>query len=87
MAETFSLQHIDNSSYVNEWLQGKIKFSQQNFLDGLTLNIDDPVPRGDPLVGKLTQFVQLVTQNFHEKIPKSIVVFNVPYSPYNELSK
>ena len=87
IAETFVLQNLDNQSSVNEWIQKKVSFMQDNFLDGINLYVDDPVDKGSELAGKLTQFVKLVTETFHNKIKGSIVVFNVPFSPYNEKSK
>lgn len=82
--ERFALEHVENSSYVNNWLAGRIQWVQHHFTDGIHLLVDDPLPKGHILASKLTQFAQLVTKTFHEKVPGSIVVFNVPYSPYNE---
>ncbi|KAI2807085.1 hypothetical protein BLOT_009047 [Blomia tropicalis] len=82
--ETFELKYISNQSYIDEWLTKRINVAQDHYLDGINLYVDDPVDSNDPRAEQLTQLVQMVTDKFHAKLPKSIVVFNVPYSPYNQ---
>lgn len=63
------------------WIQAALAFAQNNFLDGITFDFEDPLPAGDPRVGYFTQIVRETTAAFHAQIPGSQVSVCVAWSP------
>lgn len=83
--ELFSLSTLANDTLVRSWVQEKLDFVQMHHLDGINLYVDDPMDKDSPDRQKLTEFVEFLTTSFHKSLPHSLVVFNVPWSPYNEI--
>ena len=87
LSETFTLTIVENETLTQNWIKGKLQFAKENFLDGINLFIDDPIEPNSATITKLNNFVKSVTEQFHNSLNQSLVVFNFPWSAYNEQSK
>lgn len=85
--ETFSLSTLTNDTLVKVWIQQKVDFAVEHYLDGVNLYVDDALDKNSPDREKLTEFVKQLTLAFHGQLPHSMVVFNVPWSPINQIGK
>lgn len=62
------------------------KTIEKHNFDGINIFIDDPVEINSTASKNVTNFIRLVTNRLHQHFSGSIVLFNVPFSPYNEQS-
>lgn len=82
----FDLHLVSNHSRAEQWIKDKVQFATINHLDGIELYIDEVVAKDSALVGELNDFVRRVVVAFRIQAPTSVVIFSVPWSPYNEKS-
>ncbi|XP_071957112.1 di-N-acetylchitobiase-like [Antedon mediterranea] len=74
-----SADQLNNSTYTNLWITQQVKLAQDQFMDGINIDIEDPLDKSDaPLLTKLVAETTLV---FHEMIPGSQVTTDVAWSP------
>ncbi|XP_068599248.1 di-N-acetylchitobiase [Brachionichthys hirsutus] len=63
------------------WITEKVKLAKSQFMDGLNIDIEQPVEQGSPEYQALTDLVRESTEAFHREIPGSQVSFDVAWSP------
>ncbi|KAM4722591.1 di-N-acetylchitobiase-like [Rhinophrynus dorsalis] len=63
------------------WIAEKIDLAKSQYMDGINLDIEQPVLKGTPEYYALTALVQETTEAFHREIPGSQVTFDTPWSP------
>ncbi|GAB6030791.1 hypothetical protein CHUAL_007638 [Chamberlinius hualienensis] len=64
-----------------EWIQEQVQDAQTKFLDGLNIDMEDPIENGSPEVAALTQLSGDTRVAFAEAIPGSQVTFDIAWSP------
>lgn len=58
---------------MNQWISDQIKYVQTNFLDGVNIDIEEPVEKNGLVAKALTIFANDVAFNFHHAVPGSQV--------------
>ena len=56
-------------------------------MDGINIDIEQPINEGSPLINGLTKFTKRVVDSFHSSIPGSQVTFDVAWSARNAKGK
>lgn len=83
VAANFTLSDIFNA---DNWIEKTFKTIEKHNFDGINIFVDDPVEANSAASKNVTNFIRLVTDKFRQHFPGSLVLFNVPFSPYNEKS-
>ncbi|XP_075471775.1 di-N-acetylchitobiase [Ascaphus truei] len=63
------------------WIAQKVDLAKSQYMDGINLDIEQPVLKQTPEYYALTALVQETTEAFHREIPGSQVTFDVAWSP------
>uniref|UniRef100_A0A3Q3WAZ3 Di-N-acetylchitobiase n=1 Tax=Mola mola TaxID=94237 RepID=A0A3Q3WAZ3_MOLML len=63
------------------WITEKVNLAKTQFMDGINIDIEQPVEEGSPEYHALTALVKETTEAFHREIPGSQVSFDVAWSP------
>ncbi|KAG8437213.1 hypothetical protein GDO86_008057 [Hymenochirus boettgeri] len=63
------------------WITKKVELAKSQYMDGINLDIEQPVLKDSPQYDVLTALVQETTEAFHREIPGSQVTFDVAWSP------
>ncbi|XP_063283697.1 di-N-acetylchitobiase [Pelobates fuscus] len=63
------------------WITEKVNLAKHQFMDGINLDIEQPIFKGSPQYYALTALVMETTDAFHREIPGSQVTFDVAWSP------
>ncbi|XP_071955561.1 di-N-acetylchitobiase-like [Antedon mediterranea] len=70
---------LKNSTYTKLWIKQQVKLAQDQFMDGINIDIEEALPKSEaPL---LTKLIADTSKAFHEAIPGSQVSTDVMYSP------
>ncbi|XP_073449739.1 di-N-acetylchitobiase-like [Aquarana catesbeiana] len=63
------------------WIAGKVKLAKTQYMDGINLDIEQPILPNTPEYYALTDLVKETTETFHREIPGSQVTFDVAWNP------
>ncbi|XP_069837630.1 di-N-acetylchitobiase-like [Dendropsophus ebraccatus] len=63
------------------WIAEKVELAKAQYMDGINLDIEQPVLDGTAEYHALTALVKETTEAFHREIPGSQVTFDVAWSP------
>ncbi|KAM3914301.1 di-N-acetylchitobiase [Leptodactylus fuscus] len=63
------------------WISQKVELAKAQYMDGINLDIEQPVLKSSPQYYALTALVKETTEAFHREIPGSQVTFDVAWSP------
>ncbi|XP_029355837.1 di-N-acetylchitobiase [Echeneis naucrates] len=75
------VRYIVDQNNRTAWITEKVNLAKSQFMDGINLDIEQPVVEGSPEYTALTNLVKETTEAFHREIPGSQVSFDVPWSP------
>ncbi|CAJ0958954.1 unnamed protein product [Ranitomeya imitator] len=75
------LKDIVDSEKRSAWIAEKVNLAKAQYMDGINLDIEQPVLPHTPEYSTLTALVKETTEAFHTEIPGSQVTFDVPWSP------
>ncbi|XP_072275674.1 di-N-acetylchitobiase [Pyxicephalus adspersus] len=64
-----------------DWITEKVNLAKTQYMDGINLDIEQPVIEYSPEYYALTDLVKETTEAFHREIPGSQVTFDVAWSP------
>ncbi|KAM8930448.1 di-N-acetylchitobiase-like [Pelodytes ibericus] len=64
------------------WITEKVNLAKTLYMDGINLDIEQPIVKGSPEYYALTELVQETTEEFHRAIPGSQVTFDATWNPY-----
>ncbi|XP_068098553.1 di-N-acetylchitobiase-like [Hyperolius riggenbachi] len=65
-----------------DWISEKVKLAKSQYMDGINLDIEEPVSPDTPEYYALTDLVMATVEAFHVLIPGSQVTFDAPWAPY-----
>ena len=72
-----------NHTKITLWIQTQLNDVKSKYLDGINIDIEQPIDEGSPLIRGLTTFTKRVVDSFHLSIPGSQVTFDVAWSARN----
>ena len=82
LAAEFNLTKLDDFDYRDNWISTIIETVKSSFLDGINIDIDDPISSIGSLTDQLFMvFLDEIVTAFHREIPRSSVSANVDWSP------
>ena len=76
-----------NDTKITLWIRTQLSDAKSKHLDGINIDIEQPINEGSPLINGLTKFTKRVVDSFHSSIPGSQVTFDVPWSARNVKGK
>lgn len=78
----YPLKEIMNETYKQQWVAQWIKRIQDNYMDGVNIDVEEPIPgnRKD-LRDAYTTFIKNVTTAFKKVNPNYQITVDVPFSP------
>ena len=78
----FDLTKLDNFDYRDHWISATLDSVKSSFLDGINIDIEDPIPSIDSLTDQLFMvFLDEISTAFHREIPGCSVSADVAWSP------
>ncbi|XP_068095235.1 di-N-acetylchitobiase-like [Hyperolius riggenbachi] len=75
------LKHIVDAKQRANWIAEKVNLAKSQYMDGINLDIEQPVLPDTPEYYALTDLVKETAEAFHREIPGSQVTFDVAWSP------
>ena len=83
LAEHFDLTKLEDFDYRDDWISDTIETVKSSFVDGINVDIEDPIPSIKSLTDQLFMvFLDEITTAFHREIPGSSVSADVSWSPH-----
>ncbi|XP_018417372.1 PREDICTED: di-N-acetylchitobiase [Nanorana parkeri] len=76
-----SVKKIVDPKVRADWIAEKVNLAKAQYMDGINLDIEQPVLPQTPEYYALTDLVKETTEAFHREIPGSQVTFDVAWSP------
>ena len=81
MSGNFPIANLSNQTARTSWIETQLKKVQENFADGINIDIEDPTRNGTDDSKLLTQFVSEVYKAFKSANSAYQVTFDIPWSP------
>ena len=82
LSEHFDLTKLSNVEYRDQWISSTIETVKSSFLDGINIDVEDPIPSINSLTDQLFMvFLDEIATAFHREIPGSSVSADVAWSP------
>ncbi|XP_068098159.1 di-N-acetylchitobiase-like [Hyperolius riggenbachi] len=75
------LKSIVDAKQRSDWIAEKVTLAKSQYMDGINLDIEQPVLPDTPEYYALTDLVKETAEAFHREIPGSQVTFDVAWSP------
>ena len=83
LAAKFDLTKLEDFDYRDDWISDTIETVKSSFLDGINIDIEDPIPSIRSLTNLLFMvFLDEISTAFHREIPGSSVSADVAWSPH-----
>ena len=83
LAAKFDLTKLDDFDYRDHWISAKIDVVKGAFLDGINIDVEDPITSINSLTDQLFMvFLDEIATAFHREIPGSSVSADVAWSPH-----
>ena len=83
LAAKFDLTKLEDFDYRDHWISAQIDAVKSSFLDGINIDVEDPIPSINSLTDKLFMiFLDEIVTAFHREIPGCSVSADVAWSPH-----